>query len=319
MNALIFPVLISFTAVLALGPAVIPMLQKLKFGQVVRDDGPESHLKKTGTPTMGGVLIIAAVFASILIMVRYYDPYTTVAIIAVLGFGLVGAADDYLKITKKNSKGLRAWQKLLLQAVLAAVIAVYAYKHVGSSILIPFTNIQWDLDIFIVPFMILVILFMVNSVNLTDGLDGLASSVSVAYFGAYSLVFLNGILPSGENLMVISAAFTGACLGFLRFNRFPARIFMGDTGSLALGGAVVYMAVVTKTMLWLPIMGFMFIISSISVIIQVFFYKLKGKRIFKMAPIHHHFELKGYHETTIVSIYTIISILLCLVGMAAIR
>ena len=319
MTQLIFPVLIAFVASLALGPILIPALQKLKFGQVVRDDGPQSHLKKTGTPTMGGFMIIISTVIACVILIRGYDPHVAMAAFSFIGFGIIGFIDDMIKISSKNSGGLKARQKIVMQFIIAVVLAVYTYQHVGTSIKIPFSDAEWDLGFWIIPVVIFMVIGITNSTNLTDGLDGLLSGVSLVYFAAYALIFLAGILPSGNNLLIMCGALVGACLGFLRFNAFPARLFMGDTGSLAIGGMVVFVGIVTKTLLWFPIMGLMFAVASISVIIQVTSYKLRKKRVFKMAPLHHHFELKGYHEVTVVSMYMIITVILCLVGILALN
>ncbi len=317
MRILFAPVLTAFFIALISGPVLIPLMQKLKFGQIIRDDGPQSHLSKQGTPTMGGIMIITAVVVSSLIFAKDYNMELLIAAVAFLGYGLIGFADDALIIKKKRSLGLRAWQKLLLQIILSAAIGIYAYFYVGTKILIPFTDIQWDLGIWIIPIAMFVMVGMSNSVNLTDGLDGLASGVSMVFFGTFMLIFSYGLIANDNNLVVISAALVGALLGFIFYNRYPARIFMGDTGSLALGGMVGFMAIATKTILWLPVMGLMFVLSSVSVMIQVLYYKKTKKRVFKMAPLHHHFEQLGYHEITIVTIYLIITIVFCIIGVMA--
>ena len=317
MQILLAPMLIAFAITLIIGPIIIPILQKMKFGQIIRNDGPESHLSKQGTPTMGGIMIIISVVAASLIFIKNYNLDILMAIIAFVGYGLIGFIDDTLIIKKKQSLGLRAWQKLFLQIALSAIVGIYAYFYIGTEILIPFTDIQWDLGIWIVPLSMFVMVGMSNSVNLTDGLDGLASGVSLIFFGTFAVIFATGLVSVNNELVIISAALAGGLLGFIFFNRYPARIFMGDTGSLALGGMVGYMVIVSKTMLWLPIMGIMFVLSSVSVIIQVIYFKSTGKRVFKMAPLHHHFEQLGYHETTIVSVYMIISLIFCFIGLMA--
>jgi len=319
MSAILAPTIIAFLITIIIGPITIPLLQKLKFGQIIRDDGPESHLSKQGTPTMGGLMIIFAAIAACLILIRDYDPNILMAFVSFIGFGLIGFIDDALIIRKKHNKGLRAWQKSLMQLVLSTVIAIYTYQHIGTKILVPFTGTEWDIGFWIIPLVIFIFVAASNSVNLTDGLDGLASGVSLVYFAAFTLIFASGVISSNENMVVVSAAVAGACLGFMFFNRFPARIFMGDTGSLALGGMVAYMAVVSKTILWLPIMGIMFVLSTVSVIIQVVSFKSTGMRVFRMAPLHHHFEQKGYHETTIVAMYIIITIIMCMIGLMAFK
>jgi phospho-N-acetylmuramoyl-pentapeptide-transferase len=235
---------------------------------------------------------------------------------------LIGFADDFIKRVMKRNMGLRAWQKLTMQILFAAAASVFAYIHIGSSIKLPFTTAEWDLGWFYIPFTMFVIVAGVNSVNLTDGLDGLASGVGVVFFAAMSLIFVAVSQTPAvgiDNYLVISGALVGACLGFLRFNVFPARIFMGDTGSLALGAAVAWLAIVARIPLWLPIMAGMYMASTISDIIQVVSYKTRKKRVFKMAPLHHHFELLGYAETRIVSMYMIMTTALCLLGLLAYR
>lgn len=317
MQTLLVPTIIAFLIAIVVGPVAIPILQKLKFGQIIRNDGPESHLSKQGTPTMGGLLIILAVSITCWILIKEFDPHILMAFVTFLGFALIGFIDDALIIKRKQSLGLKAWQKILMQIVLSTVIALYTYKHIGTKILIPFSDVQWDLGFWIIPVVIFILVGMSNSVNLTDGLDGLASGVSLVFFATFTLIFASGIVPSGGNLVVLSAALAGGCLGFIFFNRYPAKIFMGDTGSLALGGVAAYMCIVSKTILWLPIMGIMFVLSTVSVIIQVVSFKTTGKRVFKMAPLHHHYEQKGYHETTIVVMYIIVSLAFCMIGLCA--
>lgn len=317
MQTLLAPTIIAFIIAIAVGPVVIPLLQKLKFGQIIRDDGPESHLTKQGTPTMGGILIIISVALTCLIMIRDYDPHILMAFVTFIGFALIGFIDDVLKIKRENSDGLKAWQKTLFQIVLSTIIALYTYQHIGTKILVPFLEVEWDIGFWIIPLVIFVFVAASNSVNLTDGLDGLAAGVSMVFFATFTLIFASGLVPSGDSLVKLSATLAGACLGFIFFNRYPAKIFMGDTGSLALGGMVAYMCIVSKTILWLPIMGIMFVLSSLSVIIQVVSFKTRGKRVFKMAPLHHHYEQKGYHETTIVVMYIIVSVAFCMIGLCA--
>lgn len=318
MEYAIGPIIVSFLACLASGPILIPLLQKLRFGQVIRADGPQSHLKKAGTPTSGGLIILLGIMAGTAAFTRHYDPNMIAAGICFFGFGLIGFLDDFLKINRKRSLGLRAWQKIVLQLGLSLVIALYAYNHIGTSLRLPFTAAEWDLGVWYVPFVVLVLIASVNSVNLTDGLDGLASGVSLVYFAAYALIFASVSSPHSEGMLILCGALVGACLGFLRFNVFPARIIMGDTGSLALGGAVAFAAIISRTALWLPVMGGCFMISSLSDIIQVGSYKLRNKkRVFRMAPIHHHFELMGVPETRIVAMYMIATAILCLLGLWA--
>lgn len=319
MSTILAPALIAFIISIIIGPIVIPLLQKLKFGQIIRDDGPQSHLSKQGTPTMGGLMIVFSVIAASVIFIRNYDIHMLIALVSFVGFGLIGFIDDALIIRKKHNKGLRAWQKSLMQLVLSTVIAIYTYVYIGTEILIPFSSNTLDMGIWIIPFVIFIFVAATNSVNLTDGLDGLSSGVSIIYFSAFVVIFAGGLITVSDNLIIITTALAGGCLGFIFFNRYPARIFMGDTGSLALGGMVAYVAVASKAILWLPIMGLMFVLSTVSVIIQVGHYKRTKKRVFKMAPLHHHFEHKGYHETTIVVTYVIITIILSVIGIMAFK
>ncbi|MDD3242841.1 MAG: phospho-N-acetylmuramoyl-pentapeptide-transferase [Eubacteriales bacterium] len=320
MQKIIWPVLTAFLLCLAVGPLLIRMLQKLKFGQTIKADGPQWHMSKSGTPTMGGIMIMAAFIVAAAVFVPHWDSNVIVGMVFILLISLIGFLDDYISIAKKRNEGLTVRQKFLLQFLICGVAAVYAYQHIGSAIKLPFSTAMWDLGWCYIPIMTLLLVFMVNSSNLTDGLDGLASGVGLITFASFTLIyfFMQG-LPGSENYMVLAAALTGACLGFIRFNTYPARVFMGDTGSLALGAALSWLALVGKMPLWLPIMGLTYMFSSISVMIQVIHFKRTGKRVFKMAPIHHHFEKEGYPETKITAMYMIITAVLCLIGLAAIR
>ena len=322
MQSVIFPVLISFLVCLAVGPAVIPLMQKLKFGQVIREEGPKWHEKKKGTPFMGGVIILIALVVTCVALIRRWEPGAVVGLLLILAGALIGFADDFTKHVMKSNMGLKAWQKFAIQIIVAVAVSVWAYLHVGTSLRLPFTTHEWDLGWFYIPFTAFIIVAAMNSVNLTDGLDGLASGVGVVYFAAMTLVFVylsKEPIPGIDNYLTIAGALTGACLGFLRFNVFPARIFMGDTGSLALGAAVAWLSIVARIPIWLPFMACMYMASTISDIIQVTSYKTRKKRVFKMAPLHHHFELLGYPETRIVSMYMIITTVMCLLGLAALR
>lgn len=315
-NDVILPILISFGISVILSPIVIPFLKKLKFGQFVRDDGPESHLKKSGTPTMGGLIILVSIVVTSLFYLKDY-PRIIPVLFATLGFGIIGFLDDYIKVVMKRSMGLRAWQKMLGQLVITGVFAYYIYAHtdLGTDIIIPFMDKNVDIGWLYFPLMFFVMLGTVNGANFTDGLDGLASSVTVliaTFFTIVAVAFKSGIEP-------ITCATVGSLLGFLVYNVYPARVFMGDTGSLALGGFVASTAYVLKMPLIILIVAFIYFAEVLSVIIQVTYFKKTGKRVFKMAPIHHHFELCGWPETKVVAIFSIITAVLCFIGMLAVN
>ena len=315
---------VAFGVSALLGPVVIPILHRLKFGQNVRDDGPQTHLKKQNTPTMGGVMLLIAIVAATLIFSGASYSLSVWALLMTALFGLVGFLDDFIKIMKKRSMGLHAWQKIVAQFVLSLGFAIALYFHpmVGSTIWLD----KLDLGVFFITFAMFVIIAAVNSVNLIDGLDGLSSSVTSVYSLAtgvmvvlYVLSFHTSALAPQEaesagallnglsGMAVFSLATAGACLGFLVHNTYPAKVFMGDLGAFTLGGAVSAMALLTRTSLLLPLMGILYVASSVSVILQVGSYKLRHKRIFRMAPLHHHFELGGAPETKIVSMYTVVT------------
>ena len=309
-----YALIIAFIACVVLGAFVIPKLHN--FGQNVRDDGPKSHLKKQGTPSMGGIFMIGAFAIATLFFVKD-NPDAIVVLLITVGYGLVGFLDDYIKVVKKRSLGLRAWQKVVFQLIVTILFAIYLLKmnDFGTEIYVPFTkgfyiNLGW----LYVPFLFFVMVGTVNSVNLTDGLDGLASGVTVlvaTYFVFIAYAVNKGLIP-------VCGAAIGALLGFLVFNSYPAKVFMGDTGSLALGGFVASVAILTKMPIMLVIVGFVYVCESLSVMIQVGYFKLTGgKRIFKMAPIHHHFELSGLQGIKVVELFTIATAVLCLLGLGA--
>ncbi len=310
------PIILAFIISAAVGPATIKFLAKLKAGQTVRDDGPESHLKKNGTPTMGGVIILFGIIVVSLIYIKDYPKIIPILFVTV-GFGIIGFLDDYIKVVLKRSLGLKAWQKMLGQIVVTAVFAYYIvnFTDVSLTLLVPFSNGNYiDIGILAIPLMFFAIIGTVNGVNFTDGLDGLASSVTVlvaAFFSLVAIITDSGIAP-------ITCAVVGALLGFLLFNVYPARVFMGDTGSLALGGFVAATAYMLQMPLFILIVGLIYLAEVLSVIIQVSYFKISGgKRIFKMAPIHHHFELCGLAETKVVALFTIVTAILCLIGLLA--
>lgn len=312
----VIPVLISFGISVILSPIFIPFLKKLKFGQFVRDEGPESHLKKSGTPTMGGLIILFSIVITSLFFMK--DNQDIVPILfATLGFGLIGFLDDYIKVVMKRSLGLKPWQKMLGQILITGIFGYYLLHvaDLGTAILIPFSNEQYlDISKLYLPLLFITMIGTVNGVNFTDGLDGLASSVTVlvaTFFSVIAIQYVSGI-------SFITCAVVGSLLGFLVYNVYPARVFMGDTGSLALGGFVASTAFMLRMPLFILIVGLIYLIEVLSVVLQVSYFKLTGgKRIFKMAPIHHHFELCGWSETRVVAVFSIITALLCLVAFLA--
>lgn len=313
-NHVVIPVLISFVLSLIMGPIVIPFLRKLKMGQTEREEGVQSHLKKAGTPTMGGVMILASVIITSLFYVKDYPKIIPILFLTV-GFGLIGFLDDYLKVVMKRSDGLFPMQKMALQIVVTAIFAFYVVKvaKVPLTMLIPFSDGKyWDIGIFAIPVLFIAVLGTVNGTNFTDGLDGLASSVTVlvaTFFTVVAVGTKSGIEP-------ITCAVVGALMGFLLFNVYPASVFMGDTGSLALGGFVAGTAYMMQMPLFIIIVGLIYLVEVLSVMIQVtYFKKTGGKRFFKMAPIHHHFELCGWSETRVVAVFSIITAILCLIAL----
>lgn len=305
---------LGFIFALILGPITIPILRKLKFGQNIRKEGPQSHLKKAGTPTMGGIIFILSTAIVMLIMRFKPSDEAMIALYAFIAFGIIGFLDDILKIIKKDNEGLKSWQKMALLLIFSGAIAWYGYTYLGTTIIIPFVNKEVPLGLLYIPFVIFYYVGTTNAVNLTDGLDGLAATVTVLVLTFFGVV---GFIMKQESIAVFSLALAGGLLGFLRYNAYPARIFMGDTGSLALGGAVATIALVLELPLILCIVGGIYVIETISVILQVGSYKLRGRRLFKMAPIHHHFEQEGWRETKIVTVFAVITVLLCFIGFVA--
>ena len=314
--AIAIPIIVAFAISAVLGPVIIPFLRKLKFGQTVRDDGPQSHLTKNGTPTMGGLIFLISVILTSCIYMKDYPQIIPILFVTV-GYGVIGFLDDYIKIVLKRSEGLTPSQKMFGQILVTGVFAVYMYKFSGISMemIVPFfPGVTLDLGFLTIPVMFLAVIGTVNGVNFTDGLDGLATSVTImvaVFFGVVALGVGSGVWP-------ITAAVIGALLGFLLFNVHPASVFMGDTGSLALGGFVAATAYMLQMPIFILIVGLIFWIEILSVIIQVGYFKIShGKRIFRMAPIHHHFELVGWAETRVVAVFTITTAILCLIGLMA--
>ena len=313
-NQVVIPVLISFVLSLVLGPVVIPFLRKLKMGQTERVEGVQSHLKKAGTPTMGGVIILASVIITSLFYVKD-NPKIIPVLFLTVGFGLIGFLDDYLKVVMKRSDGLYPKQKMGLQIVVTAIFAYYIVKvaKIPLTLLIPFSDGKYlDLGIFAVPLLFVAVIGTVNGTNFTDGLDGLASRVTVlvaTFFTVVAVATKSGIEP-------ITCAVVGALMGFHLFNVYPASVFMGDTGSLALGGFVIGAAYMMQMPLFVIIVGLIYVVEVLSVMIQVTYFKVTGgKRFFKMAPIHHHFELCGWSETRVVAVFSIATAILCLIAL----
>ena len=333
MYRMIASALIALAAALLIGPALIRYLKKLHFGQTIYELGP-SHQQKQGTPVMGGLMMAAGIVAASLICHPakwdgawdFVFPLLAVSLLSMA----VGFADDYIKAVKKRHDGLNPWQKIAGQVIVAVGFSVYCYfsPSVGSRIILPFIGGEWDLGLFYIPLMTLLVIFIVNSSNLQDGLDGLLSTVTAVSSSAWAVICMiittaaaiggrdnTGSVTTG----VFAMSMVGACVGFLRFNRYPAKTFMGDTGSMLLGGGTVAMAMLLRQPLLLLLTFFTPIMSSVSVILQRYYYKLThGKRIFLMSPIHHHFEKKGYSETQIVSMYAGITLILSLIAVAAV-
>ncbi|OHU90728.1 MULTISPECIES: phospho-N-acetylmuramoyl-pentapeptide-transferase [Pseudoalteromonas] len=318
------------------GPKLIVALQKMQIGQTVRDDGPQSHLSKSGTPTMGGLLILAAIFTSTLLWGDLDNKYVWVTLFVVGSLGIVGFVDDYRKVIRKDSKGLIARWKYFWQSVIAISVASYMYFSSSSAaettLVVPFLKeVMPQLGLFYLVMCYFVIVGTSNAVNLTDGLDGLAIVPTILVASALAIIaYLTGNvnfsnylhiphIPLASELVVVCTAIVGAGLGFLWFNTYPAQVFMGDVGSLALGGALGIIAILVRQELVLMIMGGVFVMEALSVILQVGSYKLRGQRIFRMAPIHHHYELKGWPEPRVIVRFWIISIVLVLAGLATLK
>ena len=310
----------AFIIALISGPIYIPMLRRLNFGQTVRDDGPSSHLKKTGTPIMGAVIFLTPMaILSIYFSFKYKEIIPL--ILVTLGFALIGFIDDFLKAVKKRKDGLYAGQKMFGLLIISALFAIYVqhFTDIGTDIVIPFMGVDTTIDLkwLFVPFTILVFLSATNAVNLTDGLDGLAAGVTLIVMVFFTIVAMTR--EEWDYIKIFSSMTAGGCLGFLAFNTHPAKVFMGDTGSLALGGALGGIAVMMKMPLILIIAGAVYVIEALSVIIQVAYFKSTGKRIFKMAPVHHHFELSGWKETKVVFVFWTATVICCIIALLSLR
>ena len=332
-------ILSTLTALLIailIGPKMIRYLQRMQIGQTIRDDGPQSHLSKSGTPTMGGLLILAAIVISVLMWADLSNRYVLVTLTVVVSYGIIGFVDDYRKVIRKDSKGLIARWKYFWQSVVAIGVAFYLYSSASlsaeTSLLVPFfKEVFPQLGAFFIIITYFAIVGTSNAVNLTDGLDGLEIVPTILVAGAFAIFsyvtgnanfadYLNiPHIPLTSELVIVCTAIVGAGLGFLWFNTYPAQVFMGDVGSLALGGTLGVLAVLVRQEIVLIIMGGVFVMETVSVILQVGSYKLRGQRIFRMAPIHHHYELKGWPEPRVIVRFWIISIILVLVGLATLK
>ena len=316
LKAILFMMGTSFLLGIILSPLFIPILRRLKFGQQIREEGPESHQKKSGTPTMGGTIILLSMLLSVLFVSRWsgeIDYKLYVLLIATLGYGLVGFLDDYIKIVFKRSLGLTAKQKLLGQLIVSVVVCVIlALNGHSTDIAIPLTDVSLPLGWLYYPLIVLFMMGMSNAVNFTDGLDGLLSGTSAIAFGAFTVL---AMLYSQPEVALFSAALIGAVLAFLVFNAHPAKVFMGDTGSLAIGGGITLVAVLLKEEVLLLIIGGVFVIEILSVIIQVISFKTTGRRVFRMSPIHHHFELAGWSEWKVVIVFWLAGLVLAGLGL----
>ncbi|QKS71524.1 phospho-N-acetylmuramoyl-pentapeptide-transferase [Paenalkalicoccus suaedae] len=315
-HGLLYTLLLAFLLTVLMSPIVIPFLRRLKFGQSIREEGPQSHLKKTGTPTMGGVMIIFSIIIASLIFTSQFDTigYDVLLLILVTaGFGLLGFLDDYLKVARKKNLGLTSKQKFLGQVVISAIVYVVLLQvGLSTEIAVPGTDMSLDIGLLYFPLIIVMLVGASNAVNLTDGLDGLVAGTSAVAFGAFAIIAYSLELWS---VSIFSIAVVGAVLGFLVFNAHPAKVFMGDTGSLALGGAIAMIAILTKTELLLVIIGGVFVIETLSVILQVASFKLRKKRIFKMSPLHHHYELSGWSEWRVVVTFWTVGIIFAVIGV----
>ena len=309
----LLPALLSFVIAVLIGPKVIEILRKLKAGQTEREEGLESHQKKTGTPTMGGVIFLLPV---VVIGIFYGASHKEVipVLILTIGFGIIGFIDDYIKVVRKHNLGLRAWQKILGQLVVTVLFSVYVetFTDISLAMKVPFTSIVLDFGIFNIPILFFIALGTANGTNFTDGVDGLCASVTAVVAAFFAVA---GMHYGATGAEVMSSAMVGALLGYLVYNVYPGKVMMGDTGSLAIGGFVTGIAYVMQMPIFIVIVGFIYAFEVISVILQVSYFKIThGKRIFRMAPIHHHFEKGGWSETRVVNVFTTVTILLCLIA-----
>ncbi|EEX67830.1 phospho-N-acetylmuramoyl-pentapeptide-transferase [Mitsuokella multacida] len=313
MDKILLAAIFAAGLVLCIGPLLIPELHKLKFGQSIREEGPKSHQAKSGTPTMGGIMIILAIVVAT-VAAAPLTPAVLLALFITLGHFVLGFLDDYIKVVKKRNLGLKAKQKMLGQILIAIVTMIVGTRVLGidTTIWIPIADVNVDIGIGYYFLVLFVLVGTSNAVNLTDGLDGLASGTVAIASGAYALVCY---MTGHYDLAIFGVAMMMACLAFLRFNAHPAKVFMGDTGSLALGGAVAAVGILTHTEILLAVIGFVFVCEALSVIIQVISFKTTGKRVFRMSPIHHHFELGGWKETKVVFVFWMVGLVASIVGL----
>lgn len=313
MDKILLAAIFAAGLVLCIGPLLIPELHKLKFGQSIREEGPKSHQAKSGTPTMGGIMIILAIVVAT-VAAAPLTPAVLLALFITLGHFVLGFLDDYIKVVKKRNLGLKAKQKMLGQILIAIVTMIVGTRVLGidTTIWIPIADVNVDIGAGYYFLVLFVLVGTSNAVNLTDGLDGLASGTVAIASGAYALVCY---MTGHYDLAIFSVAMMMACLAFLRFNAHPAKVFMGDTGSLALGGAVAAVGILTHTEILLAVIGFVFVCEALSVIIQVISFKTTGKRVFRMSPIHHHFELGGWKETKVVFVFWMVGLVASIVGL----
>ncbi|PFG06812.1 phospho-N-acetylmuramoyl-pentapeptide-transferase [Bacillus sp. es.034] len=315
-QVIFFTIIMAFLITVLLAPIFIPFLRRLKFGQSIRDEGPESHQKKTGTPTMGGIVFLVSIVITTFVMTGKYSepgPETYLMILVTVGFGLLGFLDDFIKVVMKRNLGLTSKQKLLGQIVISVIFyLIFKQNDFPTTVSIPLTDVSIELGWFYCLFIIFWLVGFSNAVNLTDGLDGLVSGTSAIAFGALAVLAWS---QSQYDVAIFGVAVVGAVLGFLVFNAHPAKVFMGDTGSLALGGAIATIAILTKLEIILILIGGVFVIETLSVILQVASFKTTGKRIFKMSPLHHHYELVGWSEWRVVVTFWTVGLLFAVLGI----
>ena len=313
---------IAFAVSMLVTARMIPFLREKQFGQFIREDGPQAHLSKAGTPTMGGVAMVAGITVAVIassFLTGGFGAEKLAILLSMYAFGFVGFVDDYNKIAKKQNEGLTPRQKIALQLLFGLALAVFMMLREGTAVFIPFAKVNVDFGILYIPFIVFVEVAMANSVNLTDGLDGLAASTSAIVAACFAVIGIFVLPDHNEPMAAAAQAVFGATLGFLVYNHYPARIFMGDTGSMALGGVLSATAIVGHVEWLLPIAGLIFVCEALSVIIQVaYFKKTGGKRIFRMAPIHHHFELGGWHETKVVIVFCLFTFVCCIIAVLSV-